>query len=87
MKLWLLHQKVCRGYDTYDTCVVAAEDAASAKRIHPASMYRVLENWWKDYGSSGGSWPKQLKDISAEYIGEAREGHPVGVVCSSFNAG
>ena len=94
MKLWLLTQKVCRGYDTYDSCVVAAEDKQSAKRIHPAEyLYEVGDVWWdkKDYtpylARISSSWPPRLEDVSAEYLGEARDGMPCGLVCSSFNAG
>jgi hypothetical protein len=33
--LWRLSQDVYGGYDTYDSCVVAAVDEAAAKRVHP----------------------------------------------------
>ena len=37
MNLYLLTQNVCNGYDTYDSCVVAAETPEDAALIRPDS--------------------------------------------------
>ena len=75
MKLWLLTQKVNLGYDTYDSAVVAAETQKEAREMEIGSA-----------GGYYGTWALP-KDVSAEYLGEARDGHPGGIICASFNAG
>jgi hypothetical protein len=35
----------------------------------------------------GTDWVYDIKDVNVEYIGEAKEGMPKGVVVGSFNAG
>ena len=74
MKLWLLTQTVNIGYDTYDSAVVAAESEEEARNI--------------EVGDTGpyGTWAKP-EHVRVEYLGEARDKHPFGVVCASFNAG
>jgi len=37
MKLYLLSQDVNDEWDTYDSCVVCAEDEDDARRVHPSS--------------------------------------------------
>lgn len=80
MKLWKLTQTKRRGYDTYDSCVVAAETTEEAEKINPSG-----KGWQED--NSYGSWADKPEQVSAEYLGEAREGMPPGVICTSFNAG
>ena len=102
MKIFLLKQTINNTWDTYDSCVVVAENQDAAKRCHPChhSTYLVDEKGYfyqpNDYEegkrhyntfNAHGTWVANIKDISAEYLGEAREGHPGGVICSSFNAG
>lgn len=87
-KLWFLTQGVVDGYDTYDSCVVAAETEDEAKTFHPrgngedGKPQLVGKAAW-----NSGSWPEDVKDVTAELLGEAVEGTRVGVICSSFNAG
>ena len=78
MKLWLISQTINCGCDTYDSAVVAAETEEAARRMSPDGVIDpdiVTVRW------------ASLMDIHVEYLGEAREGHPAGVVCASFNAG
>lgn len=79
MKLWLLSQVENRGYDTYDSCVVAAETEEEAKNTTP--------DGFPFYSRYGGDWASKPKNVRCEYLGEARPGHPAGVICASFNAG
>ena len=86
MKLWLISQTVNGGYDTYDSAVVAAETEDAARLTHPDGGMPV--NWYVD---KPGEFPDRRwtlpRLVRVEYLGEAREGHPAGVVCASFNAG
>ncbi len=78
MRLYLITQTEARGYDTYDSAVVAAPDAATARSIHPNGG-----NWEPFYSS----WCRSPDKVTSEYLGEAVEGTQQGVICSSFNAG
>lgn len=85
MNLYLLWQEVNNDYDTYDSCVVCAENMDEAIRIHPANnpreeprdeLWESLVNEWAD-----------LENIYCELIGKAAPGIPKGLVIASFNAG
>ena len=48
-----MFQNINTDYDTYDTCVVCAENEDEAKKIHPASdfdCFDIPSDWWK-YGT------------------------------------
>jgi len=76
MKLFLISQSEYTGYDTYDSAVVCAPNEDAARRISP------------DYGGEfGPGWCSSPDKVTAQLIGEAEPGLPVGVVCASFNAG
>jgi len=77
MKLYLLRQRERTGYDTYDSCVVAAASAARAKNITPTASGRFDSD----------SWASSARTVTAMYLGEARQGMPEGLVLTSFNAG
>ena len=77
MKLYLISQTQNDGYDTYDSAVVAASDEAHARSINP-------DGKWRDYA---GAWCASADDVTAVYLGEAKEGTEAGVICASFNAG
>jgi len=78
MNLYLLSQTVNNNYDTYDSCVVAAESEDAARRIHPCG--RDVVEWWNQ------TWV-DVKDVKIEYIGTAKEGTERSVILASFNAG
>lgn len=84
MNLYLLQQQERSGYDTYDSCVIAAETSYDAKRIHPAT-YQEGE-WWLDKFVSS-SWASHPKNVKVTYIGVAGKKIKKGVICASFNAG
>ena len=77
--LWLLTQTRNKGYDTYDSCVVAATSADEAKKIHP--MGGLI---WE---SRSDSWARDIEDVTTTYLGIADSTIKRGVVCASFNAG
>jgi hypothetical protein len=76
MKLWLIFADT-NGYDVYDSAVVRAADAESAKRIHPSGTQRR----WGD-----STWVRTPNDVSAVELGVALD-NTEGVVLASFNAG
>jgi hypothetical protein len=82
MKLWLLEQSECRGYDTYSDCVVVADTEELAKDMHPCQSYPKFlseKNFYCD-------WALEASDITATLLGDAID--PTRrVVCSSFHAG
>ena len=81
MRLFKLSQTVVRGYDTYDSCVVVAEDAIMAVMMHPYEGQSIASGLGYD-------WPTQTADIICEYLGEAQPSYQKpAVICASFNAG
>lgn len=80
MNLYRISQSENMGYDTYDSAVVVAEDAADARSIHP--------NGRDDWDPNDDSWCSDPSMVEVEYLGIAAYGWGRGVVvCSSFNAG
>ena len=43
MNLYLLTQEDASGYDTYDSCVVAAKNEEDAKQIVPRNCWGILK--------------------------------------------
>lgn len=83
MNTYLIWQNENKGYDTYDSVVVAAEDEESAKLIHPSAYG---ENPWIDSWSSG--WCSSPEDVKVELVGtyEGKKTEP-HIILASFNAG
>lgn len=77
--LWLLTQSDNRGYDTFDSCVVAARTKDLAVKISPAT------------GSHGfgyhSRWAYSPESVHAELIGVCEKSREGQVIISSFNAG
>lgn len=77
MKLWLLEQNENSNWDTFDSCVVAAESREAASNIHPHG------NWY----SGRMAWASCPENVSVTLLGEAVAGIEEGVILGSFNAG
>ena len=77
-EIFLLTQSTCRGYDTYDSCVVAAKDCQSARLIRPSGM---------SHSFISHDWPTEVDDITVELIGAALPNTKEGMILASFNAG
>ena len=75
MKLWRIWQNEVRGYDTYDSAIVAAETEDAARETRPG-----------EYTTSN-TWPTQTHYVYVEYLGEAKPEIEAGVILASFNAG
>ena len=79
LNLYYLSQNDETGYDTYDSCVVAAVDEEAARHIHPGGG-----EWDTMFG---GTWARYPNKVKVEFIGVAASHVKPGVVCASFNAG
>lgn len=91
MNLYLLTQDDNYGYDTYDSCIVAAESEEKAKQIDPSGFYKYHDgNWWFQYSSgkeekqSHDSWAS-IQNIKVKKIGTTDL--PAGLILASYNAG
>lgn len=83
MKLFLISQDENRDYDTYDSAVVCAPDAESARLIDPAGQGGSMAKLKSGYSS----WCSSPDKVHVQLLGDAISELPVGVVCASFNAG
>ena len=80
--LWKLTQDQRRGYDTFDSCIVAATTEEEAKLVHP---YYYM---WGDSCWNRDVWASDPEYVKAEPIGVAKPSIKAGtVVLASFNAG
>ena len=97
MKLFRISQDTNNGYDTYDSAIVAASDAEAARCMSPSAHYEWdgERGTWLFCFADGRKKPERYFDcwaqspdqVSVEYIGEAADNVPAGVVLASFNAG
>lgn len=86
MKLFLISQTKNRGYDTYDSAVVAAQDEATARNIDSETGHPL--NWGHFPPLEPRAWwCSSLDNVTVLYLGEAGPGIEPGVICASFNAG
>lgn len=95
MNIYKLSQTINDNYDTFDSCVVIAENDKEAIKIHPNSW----QNWDTRGQKSESRYPRyenfdicvwaEIKNIKVELIGIADESldTEIKVVCASFNAG
>lgn len=75
-KLWVLRNDTVRGYDTYDSMVVAAETEEAARAVLPPGIRPSGRTW---------CYPEE---VICEYIGVTDREFPDGtIILSSFNAG
>ncbi len=83
MNLYRLSQNINRGYDTFDSAIVAAENELLARYVHPGAP---LMEWDRNIR---GTWVSldDLEEIDVELIGAAAPGIEYGVVLASYNAG
>lgn len=93
MNLYVISQDECVGYDTWDSAVVAADNEAAARLIHPAvdRVWAPSGRWeYKELpGTEAGyhDWAFHPDKVSVEFIGKAKRGTKAGVILASFNAG
>ena len=83
MKLYLLTQDQNQSDDSFDSCVVVAENKEAARNVHPMNDWDRVDVWTYD-----------PEDVDVFYLGNARKDiEKVGfslkvnnVICSSFKS-
>lgn len=93
MKLYLINQNVNRGYDTFDSAVVAALNEEEARKTCPSEYYVAGPDgsWCFTYTSGRMGSPEKCiswapwTEVKVAYLGDTIL--PAGVICASFNAG
>ena len=92
MKLWLISQSFNKGYDTYDSAVVAAETEEDARKLHPNKGHFWDGEGWCYKIFNGRVVPSCHPDwadpqhVQVEYLGET-DRDIRGAILASFNAG
>ena len=84
MNIYKISQKENNSYDSFDSAVVVAENAAKARRMDPRTgdvLTKGIRTSIEDY------WVFNDKKVQVELIGKASKGRKRGVIVSSFNAG
>jgi hypothetical protein len=96
MNLYLISQNARRGYDTFDSAVVVADNPESAKRISPEGLevqvdhhgdFFEMINGEKELCDHYSPWCSNIADVKVEYLGVADSALKEGIICASFNAG
>lgn len=87
-KIYKLSQNVNNGWNTYDSCVVVAENEDQAKSIHPngISVTRDCDGGYESYYDP--VWAVR-EDVKVEEIGRAepKKYDKPQVIVASFNTG
>lgn len=91
MNLYLLKQNVNNGWDTYDSCVIRADNEEAAKAFHPSGdKYWNGSRWVWSMADSNSYYHNSTwvhpDDVTVTLIGKANN-EESGVVIASFNAG
>lgn len=83
MNLYKLYQEENHGYDTYDSCIVLAQNEEVACSIRPDNRE------WREYPYSSSCWATKPENVVVELLGVADEslGTEACVILASFNAG
>jgi hypothetical protein len=92
MKLWLISQSKEKGYDTYDSAIVAAETEEEARKTPPSEYYIWVDGILRrpknpEQEISYPCWATKIEDVTVAFLGEAAPDTKPGVICASFNAG
>ena len=83
--IFVLSRTTYGGYDTYSSCVVVAQDAETAKLIHPNGIDSKLGAWWKRLNKYS-TWAHP-DTVNCVRVGTTETEIPGTVLCASFHAG
>ena len=81
MNIYLLSQNKATGWDSFDSCIVAAETEDQAIMIHPDGR-----DTWDGSNESFDEWCS-YKHVNIKLIGTTLPDIISGVILSSYNAG
>ena len=94
MKLFLLTLKEDNDYESYESCVICAENEEDAKSISPEQEWDDENKEWtrgtKFIPTEEGfhnTWASSVEAINCQELGIASDNMKRGVVVSSYNAG
>ena len=94
MNIYLVHQSVNSGYDTFDRFIVVAENEEIAKHTSPSGFYIWKNEVWNFCYSDGTYKPSSHNawclpnEVQVTLIGKADEKYnETTVILNSFNAG
>jgi hypothetical protein len=87
MNLCLVSQTENDDWDTYDSFVVCASDAETARRASPRTGSPQAVDHDGRFVDPCTTWAQRLDSVTVQYIGVADDSVSPGVVCASFNAG
>lgn len=73
----VIENDTVRGYDTYDSCIVAAETEQEARLILPGGY---------QFDNRQRTWCQSADEVTVEYLGTT-DRKISGVILASFNAG
>jgi hypothetical protein len=76
--LYKLTQDDRTGYDTYDSCVVAAESKEAARQFNPDG------EWDAEWAMA---WASSPDLVTVQLLGVADPSIEAGIILASFNAG
>ena len=69
MNIYLLEQEINTGYDTYDSCVVIAENENDARQIHPSDFVtHVTDNKWMGTYSGGNKIGDEYEQSGYDWV-------------------
>lgn len=86
MNLYLLTQTVNRGYDTYDSCVVVAENEEDARMTRPDDRTWDQERELASKGRRSMVWADAPDQVIVIQIGETSFYKEAQLILASFNA-
>ena len=101
MNIYKIEQNINKGYDTYDSLIVIAENEKEAKDFHPNEFVTHIkgDKWMGTYKGSSEEYEtenigyscwvtrNELDKLKMTLIGKANENQKKGIILASFNPG
>lgn len=87
MNIYHISQDDNDNYDTYDECVVYAENEEQAKCMHPCNEFAPFDKWPTEHGHDSGTWCISPDKVTVKFLGSTDMVVRPSFICKSFNAG
>ena len=68
LKIYKLDQDLNDGYDTYDSCIVVAENEAEARRMHPDGLNTFVKDGKWFYKNNRNGSTQELESFYSSWI-------------------